>query len=60
MVGGAYERSAAGRLGSGFYATRINPGHRKRGHIRRLGALGYKVTLEPAACAPHRAPARLR
>ena len=33
MVGGAYERSAAGRLGSDFYATRITPGHRKRGHV---------------------------
>jgi len=36
-------------LGSDFYATRTNPEQRKRGHIRQLEALGYKVTLEPAA-----------
>jgi transposase len=36
-------------LGSDFYDTRINPEHRKRNHIRQLEALGYKVTLEPAA-----------
>jgi hypothetical protein len=36
-------------LGSDFYATRINPERRKQGHIRQLEALGYKVTLEPAA-----------
>jgi transposase len=36
-------------LGSGFYDTRINPERRKRNHIRQLEALGYKVTLEPAA-----------
>jgi len=36
-------------LGSDFYATRINPERRKRNHIRQLEALGYKVTLEPAA-----------
>src|SRR3984957_12047867 len=36
-------------LGSDFYATRISPERRKRGHIRQLEALGYKVTLEPAA-----------
>jgi transposase len=36
-------------LGSGFYDTRINPGRRKHNHIRQLEALGYKVTLEPAA-----------
>ena len=36
-------------LGSDFYATRMNPEQRKRGHIRQLEALGYKVTLEPAA-----------
>ena len=36
-------------LGPGFYATRIDPERRKRGHIRQLEALGYKVTLEPAA-----------
>ena len=36
-------------LGSGFYATRIDPERRKRGHIRQLEALGYKVILERAA-----------
>jgi hypothetical protein len=36
-------------LGSNFYATRISPERRKRGHIRELQALGYKVTLQPAA-----------
>jgi transposase len=36
-------------LGSDFYRTRINPERRKRNHIRQLEALGYKVTLEPAA-----------
>jgi transposase len=36
-------------LGSDFYDTRINPDHKKRQHIRQLEALGYKVTLEPAA-----------
>ncbi|HVS69366.1 MAG TPA: IS110 family transposase [Mycobacteriales bacterium] len=36
-------------LGSGFYDTRIRPDRKKRGHIRQLEALGYKVTLEPAA-----------
>jgi transposase len=36
-------------LGAGFYDTRINPDRAKRNHIRQLEALGYKVTLEPAA-----------
>ena len=36
-------------LGSDFYDTRINSERRKRNHIRQLQALGYKVTLEPAA-----------
>jgi hypothetical protein len=36
-------------LGSDFYDTRINPEHRRRNHVRQLEALGYKVTLEPAA-----------
>jgi hypothetical protein len=36
-------------LGSSFYETRINPERRKHGHIRQLEALGYKVTLQPAA-----------
>jgi transposase len=36
-------------LGPGFYAARIDPERRKRGHIRQLEALGYKVTIQPAA-----------
>jgi transposase len=36
-------------LGPGFYDTRINAERTKRNHIRQLEALGYKVTLEPAA-----------
>jgi transposase len=36
-------------LGAGFYDSRINPERRKRNHIHQLEALGYKVTLEPAA-----------
>ena len=36
-------------LGSGFYDSRISPERKKHNHIRQLEALGYKVTLEPAA-----------
>jgi transposase len=36
-------------LGAGFYDTRLNAERAKRNHIRQLEALGYKVTLEPAA-----------
>ena len=36
-------------LGSDFYTNRINPERRKQAHIHQLEALGYKVTLEPAA-----------
>jgi transposase len=36
-------------LGAGFYNTRINPERAKRNHVRQLEALGYKVTLDPAA-----------
>jgi transposase len=36
-------------LGPDFYDNRIGPEHKKRNHIRQLEALGYKVTLEPAA-----------
>jgi transposase len=36
-------------LGPGYHATRIDPERHKRSHIRQLQALGYKVTLEPAA-----------
>jgi transposase len=36
-------------LGSGFYDQHHSPDRKKRNHIRQLEALGYKVTLEPAA-----------
>jgi transposase len=36
-------------LGSDFYTTRTDPERRKRNHIRQLEALGYTVTLQPAA-----------
>ena len=36
-------------LGPDFYDTRINAERKKRNHIRQLEALGYKVTLQPAA-----------
>ncbi|MDQ3275020.1 MAG: IS110 family transposase [Actinomycetota bacterium] len=36
-------------LGSDFYDNRIAPDRKKRNHIRQLEALGYKVTLQPAA-----------
>src|SRR5215470_10304680 len=35
--------------GPGYHAARIGPGRRKRTHIRELEALGYGVTLKPAA-----------
>ena len=47
-------------LGPGFFDQRINPERRKRAHIHQLEALGYKVTLEPAARpAPQQDPAPL-
>ena len=36
-------------LGPDFYDTRVNADRAKRNHVRQLQALGYKVTLEPAA-----------
>jgi transposase len=36
-------------LGADFYDTRTDTERRKRNHIRHLEALGFKVTLEPAA-----------
>jgi len=36
-------------LGSDFYDKRIDPTRRKQAHIHHLEALGYKVTLQPAA-----------
>jgi len=36
-------------LGPSFYDNRISGSRKMRGHVRQLEALGYKVTLEPAA-----------
>jgi transposase len=36
-------------LGADFYDTHIGPERAKRNHVRQLEALGYKVTLDPAA-----------
>jgi transposase len=36
-------------LGPGFYDTRVNAERTKRNHVRQLEALGYRVTLQPAA-----------
>jgi transposase len=36
-------------LGPDYYATRTNPERRVRHHLRELQALGYTVTLNPAA-----------
>jgi transposase len=36
-------------LGADFYDTRLGTDRAKRNHVHHLEALGYKVTLEPAA-----------
>ena len=36
-------------LGPDYYDSRLNLNHKMRNHVRELQALGYKVTLEPAA-----------
>jgi transposase len=36
-------------LGPGYYDSRVNLNRKMRNHVRELQALGYKVTLEPAA-----------
>jgi hypothetical protein len=36
-------------LGPGYYDSRVNRNRSTRNHVRELQALGYKVTLEPAA-----------
>jgi transposase len=36
-------------LGPGFYDARIDAERRKRNHVRQLEALGYRVSLQPAA-----------
>jgi transposase len=36
-------------LGADYFARRIDTGRKTRDHIRQLEALGFKVTIEPAA-----------
>jgi transposase len=36
-------------LGADYFTRRIDTGRKTRDHIRQLEALGFKVTLEPAA-----------
>ena len=36
-------------LGADYYTSRINTERRMRNHIAQLTAMGYHVTLEPAA-----------
>ena len=36
-------------LGADFFDNRVRPDRRKNNHIHQLEALGYKVTVEPAA-----------
>jgi transposase len=36
-------------LGAGYYSSRIDRDHKTRNHVRQLQALGYSVTLTPAA-----------
>jgi transposase len=36
-------------LGGDFYARQVNTESKKHNHIRELEALGYRVTLDPAA-----------
>ena len=36
-------------LGAGYYTDRIDKGKKARNHIRQLEALGFNVTLTPAA-----------
>jgi len=36
-------------LGSGYYASRTDKERKARNHVRQLQALGYAVTLAPAA-----------
>jgi hypothetical protein len=45
-------------LGPGFYDTRISNSRKMRNHISQLEALGYKVTLEPAARQPGSEPGK--
>lgn len=43
-------------LGSSSYDTRLGAERAKRNHVHHLEALGYKVTLEPAAGHPNSPP----
>ncbi|GGO30784.1 hypothetical protein GCM10010116_61630 [Microbispora rosea subsp. aerata] len=36
-------------LGADFHDSHIKPDRKKRTHIRRLEALGYRVILQPVA-----------
>ncbi len=36
-------------LGAGYYASRIDKDRKARNHVRQLEALGFTVTLAPAA-----------
>jgi transposase len=36
-------------LGADYHATRINTERRTRNYVTQLMAMGYRVTLEPAA-----------
>ena len=36
-------------LGAGYYTSRIDTGRKTRNHVRQLEALGFTVTLAPAA-----------
>ncbi len=36
-------------LGAGYYASPVDTGRKARNHIRQLEALGFTVTLAPAA-----------
>jgi len=36
-------------LGAGYHASRIDKNRKTRNHVRQLQALGYSVTLTPAA-----------
>jgi transposase len=46
-------------LGPDHYTRTVNTEAKKRNHIRQLQALGYTVTIAPAARGPTR-PIRLR
>jgi transposase len=47
-------------LGADHFARNVNTEARKRSHIRQLEALGYRVTLESAACPKALPDSRLR